>query len=236
VKKYIANVKTALKNLKIINLNPRFSNQEINLTINHIRDYLSDSIYYLNKRDVITSLASISYAEGLIDALKFLKIANFSWNDNLKKAKGIDLGKKVVATGAFDLLHYGHLKFLEESKKAGGKNSKLIVVVARDKTVEERKGRKPILPENQRMALVESMKPVEKAILGRKDFNMSDIINKIKPDIITIGYDQEDVQKMVEKIIKEKRWKIEILKIKKFGKSDLNSSTKIKRRIVGDLK
>ena len=53
--------------------------------IKYIRNYLSDSIYYLNKGDVDTSLTSISYAEGLIDALKLLKIVDFNWKDGNKK-------------------------------------------------------------------------------------------------------------------------------------------------------
>jgi FAD synthetase len=229
-------VETALKSLKIINQNPRFNNEDIYLTIKYIRNYLSDSIYYLSKGDVDTSLTSISYAEGLIDALKFLKVIDFTWKDENKKEKGNKLSKTVIATGVFDLLHYGHLKFLEASKKAGGRNSRLIVVVARDKIVEGRKGKRPILSENQRRALVEGIKPVDVAILGRKNFNMEDIIEKTKPDIITVGYDQQDVQKMVERIIKEKRWNIEVIRIKKFGKGGLDSSTKIKRKITGNLK
>ena len=64
-------------------------------------------------------------------------------------------GKKkvVLASGVFDLLHLGHVKFLEEAKKAGGKDAELIVIIARDSTVEKNKGRKPIMPENQRRAL-----------------------------------------------------------------------------------
>ena len=73
----------------------------------------------------------------------------------------------VLATGAFDLLHYGHLNFLQEAKKAGGRNAKLTVIVARDKTVELRKGKKPIVPEDQRRALIEALKPVDDAMLSR---------------------------------------------------------------------
>ena len=48
--------------------------------------------------------------------------------------------KVVVASGTFDLLHLGHVRFLEEAKKAGGKDPELIVIVARDSTVKARKG------------------------------------------------------------------------------------------------
>ena len=53
--------------------------------------------------------------------------------------------KVVVASGTFDLLHLGHVKFLEEAKKAGGKDAELIVIVARDSTVKARKGKNPVM-------------------------------------------------------------------------------------------
>ena len=39
--------------------------------------------------------------------------------------------KVVLASGVFDLLHLGHVRFLEEAKKAGGANAKLIVIIAK---------------------------------------------------------------------------------------------------------
>jgi FAD synthetase len=65
--------------------------------------------------------------------------------------------KVVLASGVFDLLHLGHVTFLEQAKQAGGKHAKLVVIIARDHTVEKTKGRKPVMPENQRRALVESL-------------------------------------------------------------------------------
>ena len=58
----------------------------------------------------------------------------------------VDKKKKrmvVVASGTFDLLHLGHVRFLEEAKRAGGKDAELIVIVARDSTVKARKGKTP---------------------------------------------------------------------------------------------
>ena len=90
-------------------------------------------------------------------------------------------GKVVLASGTFDLLHLGHVKFLEEAKKAGGPNAKLVVIVARDSTVKKRKGRAPIIPEDQRRALIEALKVVDEALLGYEDFNIERTIEKIKP-------------------------------------------------------
>ncbi|MBC7131084.1 FAD synthase [Candidatus Bathyarchaeota archaeon] len=138
----------------------------------------------------------------------------------------------VLASGVFDLLHLGHVKYLEEAKKAGGENAKLIVIVARDSTVEKRKGVKPVMPENQRRALVESLKVVDEAILGFEDFNMEKVIEKIKPDIIAVGHDQEGIEKAIREAIKRKGLNIKVVRIGKFNQDDLDSSSKIKQKII----
>lgn len=138
----------------------------------------------------------------------------------------------VLASGVFDLLHIGHVRYLEESKKAGGKNAKLVVIVATDNTVEKRKGKKPVLPEDQRLELVKSLKVVDEAILGYEDFDINKVIDKIKPDIITVGHDQEGVEREAKKAIAEKGLDIRVVRIGRFGKEELNSSLKIKKKIA----
>jgi len=146
--------------------------------------------------------------------------------------------KIVLASGVFDLLHFGHVKFLEEAKKAGGKNSKLIVIVARDSTVEKRKGSKPVMSENQRRALVESLKVVDEAILGYEDFNMGKVIEKIKPDVIAVGHDSHmtKMEQTVRSFVEEKGLKIKVVKIGKFSADELDSSSKIKQKIIEHFK
>ena len=81
----------AIKSVKILSLQSRIKKGDIKLLIDHVNDYLSDSIYYLReKRDAATSLASISYAEGLLDAIRLLKFDDFNWNRDGKKIKGLD--------------------------------------------------------------------------------------------------------------------------------------------------
>ena len=140
--------------------------------------------------------------------------------------------KVVLASGTFDLLHLGHVKYLEEAKKAGGKNAKLVVIVARDKTVEKRKGLKPIMPEEQRRALVESLKVVDEALLGYEDFDIGMVIEKLRPDVIAVGHDQEGIAEQVRKAVTQKRLPVQVVKIGKFGRDELNSSLKIKRKIT----
>ncbi len=138
----------------------------------------------------------------------------------------------VLAAGVFDLLHLGHVKFLEEAKKAGGKDAELIVIIARDKTVEQRKGEKPVMSENQRRALVESLRVVDEAILGYEDFSISNVIEKIKPDIIALGHDQKNIGETVKKAIADKGLKMKVVTIGKFSEDELDSSSEIKRKII----
>jgi FAD synthetase len=91
---------------------------------------------------------------------------------------------RVVATGTFDLLHPGHVLYLERSRALG---DELVVIVARDVNVRHKP--KPILPEAQRQRMVQSLKPVDKAILG-EELDIFKTIEQLKPDIITLGYDQ----------------------------------------------
>lgn len=140
--------------------------------------------------------------------------------------------KVVLASGTFDLLHYGHVKYLEEAKKTGGKNAELIVIVARDSTIKKRKGRKPVMPEDQRRSLVEALKVVDEAILGYEDFDMIKVVEKTNPDIIAVGHDQSDIEREVRKALVKKGIAIQVVRVGRFGKDELNSSSKIKRKII----
>jgi len=138
----------------------------------------------------------------------------------------------VLAAGVFDVLHLGHVRFLEEAKRAGGSNAELVVIVARDRTVEKRKGEKPVISENQRRALVESLKVVDEAILGYEEFDIGKVIEKIKPDVIAVGHDQRSISEDVRKAIAKRGLKVRVVKIGKFGEDELDSSSEIKRKII----
>jgi len=138
----------------------------------------------------------------------------------------------VLASGVFDLLHYGHIRFLEEAKKKAGKESRLVVIVARDETVHRLKGSDPVIPEDQRRAIVESLEVVEEALLGFEDLDLTRVIQQLKPDLIAVGHDQDYICDQLIKIKKALEMDFEIIRIERFGKEDLNSSSKIKRRIV----
>jgi len=141
-------------------------------------------------------------------------------------------GKIVLTTGAFDMLHPGHVRLLEEAKKLAGSDGKLVVLIARDETIRRNKGRDPIFDEEARRYMVSMLKPVDEAILGYTPFSFEKVIERVKPDIVVFGYDQEEFRKEFEKFCKEKGIDVDIVVAKKYSIGKLNSSTEIIERIL----
>ena len=106
------------------------------------------------------------------------------------------------------------------------------MVVARDKTVLNRKGRMPILPEAQRKELVGSLRVVDKAILGHTHLDLLGVLREVKPDIVSVGYDQKQIKASVEKLLREQDLDIPVIQIPKFGRDGLNSSTGIRQKVA----
>lgn len=138
----------------------------------------------------------------------------------------------MLATGVFDLLHLGHLRFLEESKRKGGSGSKLVVVIARDRTVFRRKGKGPVVPEDQRRELVGALRVVDRAILGRVEIDLLGVLKEIKPDIVCVGYDQNEIRIAVTRIVKREGLPVRVVRIRRFGPVGFNSSSALKSRVA----
>lgn len=139
----------------------------------------------------------------------------------------------VLSGGVFDVIHLGHVSALREAKGLG---DFLVAVVAKDSTVKSFKGGKPVLPEEQRRTLVESLKPVDKAILGLEHAGFWLIMDTIRPDVIAVGYDQKNVEENVKKLVREKGLRIEVVRLSKYGNDQFDSSTSIKRRVAKEWK
>ena len=134
---------------------------------------------------------------------------------------------RVMATGVFDIIHPGHILFLQEAKKLG---DELVVVVARDSTAERLKHR-PIMHEDARRFIVESLKPVDRAVLGHED-DMYKTVEELRPDIIVLGYDQKFDEKEIEEECKKRGVDVKVVRLKRYGDSDLNGTRKVIYRIV----
>ena len=97
------------------------------------------------------------------------------------------VGKKIVFTnGCFDILHIGHVKYLEKAKQLG---DILIVGINSDKSVTRLKGKgRPINNENDRSKIINALGFVDLVIIFHEDTPLK-IISKIKPDILVKGGD-----------------------------------------------
>lgn len=132
----------------------------------------------------------------------------------------------VVATGAFTILHPGHILYLEEAKKLG---DRLIVIVARDSMVERRKNQR-FVPEEQRLAVVKSLKPVDDAILGDAEDIFKPIAD-LRPDIVALGKDQDFDEKKLQEELEKMGLKTKVVRIQKYWRDGLHSSRHIIARI-----
>lgn len=93
--------------------------------------------------------------------------------------------KKVLVGGCFDLIHIGHIYFLEEAKKLG---DKLVVLLESDETITRLKGEhRPIHTQKQRKQMLEAIKFVDEVISIpplKTDQEYVDVVQTIHPDII----------------------------------------------------
>ena len=121
-----------------------------------------------------------------------------------------DIGRKnivvVMAGGVFDIIHPGHIFTLSSAKRLG---DILIVSIARDSTVKKMKDHLPINTEEKRVTLVEALKCVDIAILG-SETNMFQMVEKVKPNIIALGYDQKHDTEKLKKDAEDKGIEIEV--------------------------
>ncbi len=92
--------------------------------------------------------------------------------------------RRVVAQGTFDILHPGHVHYLEESAAMG---DELHVIVARKSNVTHKPS--PVVPDPQRVEMVGAIGPVDQAHLGHPD-DIFVPIERIEPAVIVLGHDQ----------------------------------------------
>lgn len=105
--------------------------------------------------------------------------------------------KKVLVGGSFNLLHPGHIFFLEKARKLG---DCLVVVVASDRTVLRNKGLL-IMKAEARKKVLESLSIADKVVIG-DDRDFMKVVRKERPAIIALGFDQELDEKMSKQIEK----------------------------------
>ena len=136
---------------------------------------------------------------------------------------------RVMAVGVFDLLHAGHLHYVEQAKSLG---DELIVVVAHDDTVRKQK-HEPVTNQELRRRMVEGLKPVDKVIVGNPpSIPIFDILDSVKPDVIALGYDQKHSRDAINLGLENNGWgNVEVIRVEGLA-DDLDGTRKIIARIL----
>lgn len=126
-------------------------------------------------------------------------MAILSYND-LSDLRDKHLNKKIVfCSGTFDLTHAGHVLFFEDCKALG---DILVVAVGPDKDIVSNKGGgRPILNEVARLKMIDSIKPVDFALISNPTLPgahwlspLEEILSLLKPDVWVINSDGGDME------------------------------------------
>lgn len=134
-------------------------------------------------------------------------------------------GKKIAFTnGCFDIVHYGHISYLETAKK---KDRILVLGLNSDLSVKKLKGpRRPIISQDNRAALLAAMECVDFVVLFNEETPLK-LISSLKPDVLVKGADYKDKVVVGSDIVKENGGKVEFIKFIKNC-----SSTNIIEKII----
>ena len=151
-------------------------------------------VYVANLRDGRATLGAVSRGLGADPSSVRAALRDASKKKLLRLTKGsAELTpegrrrlKVVLLGGAFEIIHPGHVEALSEAKRIG---NTLVVVVATDESVEKNKGRPPVTDQSSRVGLVSALRQVDVALPGNKG-SIYDILLKIRPDVVALGYDQ----------------------------------------------
>jgi D-glycero-beta-D-manno-heptose 1-phosphate adenylyltransferase len=111
------------------------------------------------------------------------------------------LGYPIVLTsGSFDLIHLGHVKYLQKAKEFGGF---LVVGVDSDVKIRRRKGEdRPMVPQDERLELLAHQRPVDMIYLKGDDEPRWGLIKAVRPDVLVLtedhSYTEAEQQELLE--------------------------------------
>lgn len=130
--------------------------------------------------------------------------------------------KTVMVFGTFNIIHPGHLHMFRQAKKFG---EKLVVVLARNHTVNDLKGYEPLTEIDRREKLLK-IPLVNEVVFGNIDDKMK-VVKDVQPDAICLGYDQSFFVEELEAFLGENNLDIPIIRLKPY-RQDIYKSSKLK--------
>ncbi|MDH5816033.1 MAG: cytidylyltransferase family protein [Candidatus Nezhaarchaeota archaeon] len=204
---------------------PQQLKAQVEMVVDNAKRYYYDAKHYMSLGDYPTSYVCIAYCEGLLDTLKFLNFIEVIEEGRVVAEKR----KRVMVAGVFDIIHPGHIYLISKAAELGD----VVVVVARDSTVERLKGRRPVVPEDQRLEVVKNIKGVSEAVLGNEGEDMLKIVEELKPDVILLGPDQNFDEEKLRKDLELRGLKVEVLRLREiYEPYKLCSTSKIIKEIL----
>jgi len=133
---------------------------------------------------------------------------------------------RVLATGTFDILHPGHILYLRKAKELG---DELFVIVSRDSMVQHKS--KPILPEQQRLQVVQALEMIDHAELG-SEHDIFEPLKLIKPDIIALGFDQYFDENKLREDLEKRHIRSKVVRLPYQDTGDLSGTENIIQEII----
>ncbi len=156
----------------------------------------------IQKRDVLEAIKKKSmHTESIINSEidRLVKSKLVNEDRNTLTDIGRDSVRVVLAGGVFDIIHPGHIHTLNAAKKLG---DVLAVVVATDETAVKMKKKRPLHTQEQRQELVNSLSMVDLCLVGQEG-DIFKTVNRVRPQIIALGYDQIHQEKFIVEGCKE---------------------------------
>lgn len=146
-------------------------------------------------------------------------------------------GKKVIFTsGCFDILHIGHVRFLQMAKKWGGRNAVLLVGVEPDDFLKINKGPgRPIFSQLARAEILASLSAVDYIVVlrGAAPAASSDLFvrryRRLLPHVVVFGNTQRNILKTIKQDAKVAGCEFKHLP----HKTKLESSSRVVKLILG---
>ena len=126
----------------------------------------------------------------------------------------------VMTFGTFDGIHKGHEYYLQKAKEFG---DFLVVVVARDETAQQVKGKLPTYREHQRLQHVQDLGIADCVVLGNPGDKLQVVVQH-KPDVICLGYDQRSFTDSLREKLQKRSLNPKIIRVAAFKPEIYKSS------------
>ena len=96
--------------------------------------------------------------------------------------------RRILVSGCYDILHAGHVQFLEDAKRLG---DSLIVCIPSDRVIRKLKGRHPALPQDNRVVLMYGLRPVDVVVVGDSEDPVMNFVDCLQPGMILVSTDDD---------------------------------------------